>query len=43
MPALTEDFLRKRCRELLRDKIADVTIFDEAQEKRIPLFEPNGT
>jgi serine/threonine protein kinase len=38
---LTEDFLRKRCREILREKIADVTIFDESQEKRIPLFEPN--
>lgn len=42
MPALTEEFLRKRSGEILIEKTEQITIFDTNKEKSIPRFTPKG-
>jgi hypothetical protein len=38
----SEDFLRKRSKEILAEKAMGVSIFDPAKEEMIPRFEPAG-
>ena len=42
MPELTEEFLRKRCLQIVDQKTKQINVFNKDAEESFPKFKPSG-